>query len=299
MLTVAVSGFVIGVVLGSFVKATADRLIRGQAIGGRSYCERCKHTLKWYDLFPVFSYLLLSGKCRYCKKKIPLSNLLAELLTGILLGFLFYLTFPNGFPVFYSPWQTVTLASDLLFKIFTIAVLLAVLWIDLQSGLIPDRITFPATLAGVFYLLISSALKSWIFYQNLLSNPFGRLLLPPSPYLFNNLERIWISVGWTIGAAILLTLVFALLIVVTSGRGMGWGDVKYVLFLGLALGYPIILGAIFLAFFSGAVVSLGLIIGGKRRFGQTIPFGPFLSLGALIALFWGAQIINWYMTSFK
>lgn len=85
------------------------------------------------------------------------------------------------------------------------------------------------------------------------------------------------------------------LILVTGGKGMGGGDVKLGAFLGLMLGFPNALVALMLAFLSGAIISLVLIVLGRKHFGQVIPFGPFLVLGSLIALFWGNQIIDWYL----
>lgn len=85
------------------------------------------------------------------------------------------------------------------------------------------------------------------------------------------------------------------LIFVTRGKGMGGGDVKLGALMGLVLGFPQSILAVILAFLSGAIISLILIFGGKKHFGQTIPFGPFLVLGSLITLFWGMQIIDWYL----
>lgn len=85
------------------------------------------------------------------------------------------------------------------------------------------------------------------------------------------------------------------LIAVTKGKGMGGGDVKLGVLMGLGLGFPQSILAVILAFLSGAIVSLILISGGKKHFGQTIPFGPFLVLGSLITLFWGNRILDWYL----
>jgi leader peptidase (prepilin peptidase)/N-methyltransferase len=76
---------------------------------------------------------------------------------------------------------------------------------------------------------------------------------------------------------------------------MGWGDVKYVFFLGLALGYPNLLVGLFLAFLLGAITALILVAFKRKEFGQTIPFGPFLSLGAFIALLWGSKLLDFYL----
>lgn len=296
-----VLGFVLGTVLGSLAKALADRSTKKVSFWGRSYCDSCKRKLAWYDLFPVFSYLFLKGKCRYCSKKIPLSTLWVEIGLGAVLAYFFigFIPIPLLSQTSFG-WSAFSLALELLFKVFIVVILTIVLLTDLKTGLIPDRITYPAVVISIIYIVSSFGLKVWVFYQEITSSPFGSYLLPPkSNYFTDVVQRLALgSLGnfvWAVGAA----LIFVLLIVVTKGRGMGWGDVKFVFFLGLVLGFPHILVALFLAFFFGAVLSLGLVALKRKNFGQTIPFGPFLSFGAMLALFWGPQILNWYLSSFK
>lgn len=295
----AVLGFVIGAILGSFTKAAADRIGTSKSLGGRSYCLQCKHKLACCDLLPVVSYLLLRGKCRYCQKSIPQDNFLTEIFLGFVVAWLFTILLSPNLELFLSPtWQTPLLLLELFFKLFLVVILAAVFLIDLKIGLIPDKITYPGAVIAFIYLISSAGLKSWFYYQGLISGPLGKYLTPPySNFVYGYIGRIWIPVGWTILAAILTAAFFALLIIITKGKGMGWGDVKYVLFLGLALGFPNIIVGVFLAFLLGAAWSLALIALGKKHFGQTIPFGPFLSLGALLALFFGQEIIGWYLGS--
>ncbi|MDO8429116.1 MAG: prepilin peptidase [Candidatus Daviesbacteria bacterium] len=250
-------GFIIGIFLGSFVKATADRVIGEISLGGRSYCFSCKKTLAWYDLIPLFSYLTLRGKCRYCQKEIPKSNLVFELTLGLLLGMFFYFT-------------KATSLIELLFGIFIISILSIVFWVDYKTGLIHDRITYPAIIISLAFL-VTIALS------------LGDL----NPLL------------WSFISGLGLASFFLLLIIITRGKGMGGGDVKYVFLLGLFLGFPKVFTGVFLAFLIGAVFSILLIIFGRKKFGQTIPFGPFLSIGAYLALLWGEQILALYLNSFK
>lgn len=293
-------GFVLGAVLGSFIAASASRIIKEESLTGRSYCQHCKKKLRWYDLFPVFSYLALQGKCRYCKGKIPLESLLVELALGFIVAILIGSSLPKGSDTFLIPdWQNIILIVNLVFKIFTVTVLSIIFLVDLKTGLIHNKITYPAAVVAVFYLIFVSAAKSGFFYQEILQNPFGQYLLPPnSGYFTDQLLRIWQPAILALISALAVSLFFTLLIVITKGKGMGWGDVKFVLFLGLALGFPGIAVGIFFAFTLGAIFSLGLIALGKKHFGQTIPFGPFLSLGALICILFGTQILRWYLTLF-
>ncbi|MBI4037380.1 prepilin peptidase [Candidatus Daviesbacteria bacterium] len=162
-----------------------------------------------------------------------------------------------------SPWS-----PELIFRLFIITVAAIVFLIDFQIGIIPDKIVLPAVLITVIYLAFSALSTSWAI--------------------------LW----WALVCAVAAAAAFVLLILITRGRGMGWGDVKYVFLLGLGLGFPNTLVALFLAFLSGAMVALALIAFGKKRFGQTIPFGPFLSLGTIMALFWGQYLISWYLLKF-
>lgn len=302
---IVVIGFILGTVLGSLAKALADRSGENRSFMGRSYCESCQHQLHWYDLFPVFSYLSLKGKCRYCHKSIPFTNFLTELGLGILLATLFKLSlspaFINTLITSGIDWQSGILLADFIFKIFVVTVLVIIFLTDWQTGLIPDRITYPSTIIVAVYFLLSVGLKIWLIYQSLVKDGpfFSKYLLPPySNYLYDIVQRLLLPLFWNAVAGLSIASIFVLLIIVTRGRGMGWGDVKYVFFLGLVLGFPNVALAVFLAFFGGSIASLLLIGLRRKNFGQTIPFGPFLSLGALATLFWGAQILDWYYHNF-
>ena len=80
---------------------------------------------------------------------------------------------------------------------------------------------------------------------------------------------------------------------------MGLGDVKLVFLMGLLLGFPNILGALFLSFFFGAIIGIGLILTKKKTLKSELPFGPFLITSTFIALFWGENLINWYLNLFN
>ncbi|HRN96581.1 MAG TPA: prepilin peptidase [Candidatus Levybacteria bacterium] len=117
---------IIGSILGSFVNVLIDRLPSGKYFSrNRSFCESCKKTLKWYDLFPILSYIFLKGKCRYCKKPIPYRLPIVELLTGI--GFvLIYILTPVD-QLICTPFYLV------LFALFV-----AIFFIDSMHQIIPD-----------------------------------------------------------------------------------------------------------------------------------------------------------------
>ena len=109
----AVLMFIIGAILGSFFLVIGTRLPKGEdAFFSRSKCDYCNHTLKWYNLIPIFSYVWQLGKCSYCHKKIAIENLVVEIATGLLFS-LSYIFFPGGYHLFVA-----LIISSLLIIIF-------------------------------------------------------------------------------------------------------------------------------------------------------------------------------------
>ena len=237
--------FLFGLLIGSFLNCLIYRLEEGRSfLKGRSFCPRCKHELQWQDLIPIFSFLILRGKCRYCSQKISLQYPLVELATGLL--------FVSFFIFHFS------------FFIFIIACFLIIIFVyDLKYYLIPDKIIYPAIAVTFLYQLFR------ISDFKLLVNP----LLSALP----------------------ASLFFLTIVLVSRGKWMGVGDIKLAFFIGLFLGWPNILVALFLAFFIGAIIGVGLIVTGKKTLKSEVPFGPFLVAGTFMAMFWGQNIINWYL----
>lgn len=293
---VVIIGFVLGAILGSFVKVLADRSLTGKVFTGRSYCPNCKHTLAWYDLFPIFSYIFLKGKCRYCGTKIGIEYLLVEVVMGILIGLVFWQSFQFSVDSLQLNFQFSIILLELVLKTFFIIILVVLFITDLKEMFIPDRIVLPAIVIAVISLFVITLYKIGYLYYYLSQSTVGRLLLPPHNEYF---QRYAIVTAQPFIYGILMGLViggfFLSLIIVTRGKGMGGGDVKLGAFMGIMLGFPNALFALILSFLTGAIFSVGLIILGKKHFGQTIPFGPFLVLGSLIMLFWGGPIVDWYL----
>lgn len=286
---VGLIGFLLGSALGSFVLALAERSLTNQSFWGRSYCVDCKKRLQWYDLFPIISYIFLKGRCRYCKKGIKIEYLVVEVVIGMLIGYLFWsFNFAQDKLFIFLP--------DLIFKTFFITVLSVLFITDLKKMLIPDRIVLPAILISIVYLLSITIYKVGYLYYYLSQTPIGQKLLPPHSDYF---QRHVLMAAQPFFGGILMALLIAgffwTLIIITKGKGMGGGDVKLGALIGLTLGFPLSLVALMLAFLLGAVIALILIFLGKKKFGQTIPFGPFLVLGSLVVLFWGNIIIDWYL----
>lgn len=243
--------FLFGPAIGSFLNVLIDRLPRGEnLINSRSKCEGCSRILKWYDLIPVFSYILLFGKCRYCKAKIPARILLVEVLTGVSFIFTYF---------YYFSYLAQTNFLNFILILILLSCFTVIFFCDLQFGIIPDEM--------LVVILISSLLS------NVFSNP---------SIIINNLIVGLLSAGF-----------FLALFLATRGRGMGFGDVKFAFIIGLLLGFPKTVVVLYCAFLTGALVSLILILLGRKKFkGDTISFGPFLVFGVLIAVLLGDKLIR-------
>lgn len=138
--------FAFGLVIGSFLNCLVYRLEQDEKITGRSYCPGCKHPLMWLDLIPVFSFLFLRGRCRYCKKKISAQYPFVELLTAIV------------FVLLYTAYL-VRDAGDfigLLFSFYIASSFIAIFVYDVKHFLIPDIVLLPAIALTVAYELIFS-----------------------------------------------------------------------------------------------------------------------------------------------
>lgn len=272
-----------GLILGSLSLALAERaLIKKSSFWGRSCCPHCKKVLRWYDLFPVFSYIILQGHCRFCRQKISPEYPLVEILMAILIGYLFFLS-----PVF---------TLDLALRTFTILILVTLAITDLKKTLIPDRIVLPAIKIAIIFIIFITIIKVIFLYYTLSQNPIGKFLLPPSSDYFERHALIAAEpLIYGVISALLFAIFFQSLIKITKGKGMGGGDVKLGAFMGLTLGFPGGALALFLGFLIGALFSVGLILIGKKKFKQTIPFGPFLVAGSIVALYWGKEIVEWYL----
>jgi prepilin signal peptidase PulO-like enzyme (type II secretory pathway) len=266
----SISIFALGVIIGSFLNCLIWRAHTGEsAFKGRSYCPKCRHGLCWRDLVPVFSFLYLRGKCRYCKKPISWQYPAVELATGALFVAAAQAFAPELFLGALSIFAPIELLAY-----WTIISALAVIFVaDLRWYIIPDGAVVTGLAAAVF-------LRGAQFFQS--GAAFGGY----AP---------WILVNPLLTATVCGAF-FAALFLGSRGKWMGFGDVKYAFFMGLALGFPDALVGLFLANFFGAIIGLTLIFARKKSMSSEIPFGPFLVAGTLIALFFSGPIISWYLT---
>lgn len=253
-----------GIIIGSFINALVWRLHYNSShkkklsiVNGRSICPNCGHKLAILDLIPLFSWLFLGGKCRYCKKPISIQYPIVELLTGVL--FVCSKLFWNyGFDTY----------GKLLFIIWSvILVILIVLTIyDIRWKLLPNILVSPLIILSTVFIFIL--------------------------YLAGNNILILTSAVW--GIVVVFGL-FYILFATSSGKWIGGGDVKLAVAIGLLVGGPAAsILMIFLASLFGSLYSLPLIIVSGKKVNQKIPFGPFLIISTYICFFFSEQILVWY-----
>lgn len=243
-----VSVFLFGLAIGSFLNVVIFRLEKDKLIlSGRSKCPKCQAVLNWRDLVPLLSFVWQKGRCRYCGAKISRQYPVVEMATGLL--------FLSAVLIRQSAEKNPAYSDSLLafmtiFDLIIISFLIVIFVYDLKHYLIPDKIVYPAIGISFLYFLAAD-------YGSL---P-GRILAGFGTAVF-----------------------FLLLVVVSRGRWMGLGDAKLSFLMGLWLGWPLVLAALLLSFFSGAGAGLVLIILGRKKMKSEIPFGPFLT-GSTILVF--------------
>lgn len=263
---------ILGLLTGSFLSAFTYRLPRKMGfVKGRSFCDSCRKHIKWYDNIPLLSYILLRGKCRFCKKKISIRYPLLEAsCAAIFIAIWFVLNYHDKF--IYSEdfiqgsvvyWQSLLGNFVLPFSIIIISILISVFIIDLEEKIIPDSLVFFGSLIVGIALLLSQ------------SNLYVQIL-----------------------SGFVSSLFFLLIHFATKGKGMGLGDVKLAFLGGLLLGPIQSMVFIFFAFLTGAIIGLILIFEGKSKFGKQIAFGPFMVVGMLAAYLFGPMLVFGYISLF-
>ena len=251
--------FLYGIVIGSFLNVCIFRIPdQDSIVTGRSHCMNCNSQLKWYELVPVFSYIFLLGKCRSCKSRISIQYPMIEALNGIFYVLVF---------CFFGWSGTYTILMNVIYC-FVISALIVLSVIDFRTNMIPVGI-------NIFIMIMGIAAALLDYFQS------GR----STDVMLNH------GIGFVAVSVFLLLIFYS-----TKGRGVGGGDIKLMAGAGLLLGWELIL----LAFFIGCVLA-GFIHPIRMRvnhLSRVLAFGPYLSVGIVIALFFGKQMIDWYLGFF-
>lgn len=260
--------FIFGSVIGSFLNVCIFRMpSEGYSlISPPSHCPLCKKPVLWYDNIPVLSFLFLKGRCRFCRERISLQYPLVELLAAF---------------TFLMMYNRYNLSFDFfIYTVFACGLIVAT-FIDIRWRIIPDEISLGLTALGLIFALIKSLSVLKKFPQiAFIDSLFGAILGGALIY----------------GSGLIGNLIFFKLMKKESIEGetesIGGGDVKLMMMMGSFLGWKLVVLTFFLAPFFGAAVGVYILIF-KRS--HLIPYGPFLSLAALISLFFGGEIIRFIL----
>ena len=268
LLVVAVGLF--GILIGSFLNVVIYRVpARVSIVSPASACAHCGHAIRGFDNIPLLSWLVLKGKCRDCSVRISARYPLVELGTGLFFALIASWVLFDGVQLTAVPIASTILATVAYLYFAAICVSLSL--IDLDTKRLPNAIVLPSYLVGA--VLLAAASISSGNYSALLTAAIGAVVL--------------------FAAYLLMALIYP--------GGMGFGDVKLAGVIGLYLGWlgwdVLAVGAL-AAFVFGGLYSIGLLIARKANSKTGVPFGPWMIIGAWVAIFIGPQIATGYLSMY-
>lgn len=278
--------FLFGLAVGSFLDVIATRyrpdtfLLSKKVIGGRSRCTKCGKTLEWFELIPILSFVLQAGRCRSCKTRLSTEYPFVELISGLIFLFVpHFLSLAPGLSI-----VELVLSSALWILVMLTLFLIAL--IDLRTQIIPDEANLFLGILGIALALVVSSRFGLVEGSSI-----GHYAA-----LAGLRGNIWLNRA---AAALIAGFFFFVLIYITKGRGMGGGDLKLAASLGLVFGWPDIGLVVGLAFVLGSVAGIFEIVLKGKTLKHLVPFGPFLSLSALLVFFCGERILDFYFALFR
>ena len=222
-----------------------------------SHCPSCKTAIKPWQNIPILSYVLLKGQCKHCHIAISLRYPLVELLTGLVFAI--------------CAWKFGTTWTALATMVFS-AYLIAMIFIDADTQLLPDQLTLPLMWGGIVFHLAAYLLHADWGITTLVDSLLGAIV----GYL-----SLW--------------SIFQLFKLVTGKEGMGYGDFKLLAALGAWLG----IGVLPIIIIMSALVGLIFAIIMKVAKNQPMPFGPYLAISGWLVLIFNqpiAQFIQWWLS---
>lgn len=209
-----------------------------------SRCPSCENAIAWYDNIPLLSWLLLGGKCRHCKSVISFRYPLLEFFMGISWA---------GLAWHFGP------SAILLQALLLVSLLWVLTLIDLETGLLPNVLTFPGIVIGLIF-------SYWLgYFQDAV-------------------------IGAVIGY-VAFWLIARLFLLITGREGMGYGDFKLLAMLGAFMGWQALPFIVFVSSLVGAVVGSVLLLVARKDMRAEIPFGPYLAAAGMLWFLWGADIL--------
>jgi len=254
--------FAMGACVASFLNVVIWRVPRGESIvSPPSHCPKCNAAIKWYQNIPILAWLMLRGKCANCKAPISPRYILIEILGGCL--------FIAAFWKFGLTWYTLAMWVWL-------ALMIVGSMIDFDHKLLPDFVTVGGMILGVAVAAIDALL--------------GKSFVP----------LMWSGAGLVFGFG-LLWLIRFFGSKAFKREAMGLGDVFLMGAVGAIFGPIAVLMTLILSSVFGSVVGVSMVALSKTKFARfvEIPYGPYICLGCLVWMFFGSELLDWYLNIFK
>ncbi|OGS07902.1 MAG: hypothetical protein A2270_02505 [Elusimicrobia bacterium RIFOXYA12_FULL_51_18] len=250
--------FVFGLLIGSFLNVCISRLPESLSIiRPRSRCPKCLTPISFYDNVPLVSFILLRGRCRHCAAPIPWRYPVVELVTALVTALLFFKW------VMTPLWLSAALAAAY--------ILIVVAFIDFETMMIADVFSFVLVGLGV--------VACWF-------NPYFT-----GPFL----NRLFSCFMGAISGTFIIWLMAWLGTRIYKKEAVGEGDIFLMAGIGALTGWEGVVSALIMASFFGSVYGVSLMLAKKARRFDHIPFGPFLTLGAVINLYHLIRITDFFM----
>ncbi|MBF0532339.1 MAG: prepilin peptidase [Candidatus Omnitrophica bacterium] len=327
--------FILGAAIGSFLNVCIVRLPREKSVvAPRSHCVQCEKFIPWFDNIPFVSYLLLGGKCRYCRAPISFRYFFVEFLTAAAFVFIF---------------RCFGVSPLLLPYLFMISCFIVATFVDFSHRIIPDEVSVGGMILGLLFSAVTPDMHMeasqlsggrvfmWILGAAVVVIEFGverffrseenagdapaswqeslsfflliALMFALEAGLYYAATKVFTTGDWivpyltSVDAALIGALVGGAIIylmgligyILFRKEAMGGGDVKLLAMVGAFLGWKLAVLTFFIAPLFGAVFGL---IEKMRTKDTAIPYGPFLVLGALISLFYGELLIAWILSGY-
>jgi leader peptidase (prepilin peptidase)/N-methyltransferase len=266
----ALLALLFGLLIGSFLNVCIYRWPRDlSVVRPRSHCPSCGKMIAWYDNIPVLSFLLLHGRCRHCKARIPVRYPIVELMTGALFFYFVYTLGPSA-----TALKMCVLAALLVGLIFS----------DLEERILPDEFTLGGVALGFIFALFVAV-----------PSDFGSLLVFLA--LHKDLTGVakWVTEAacGSLLPAFLLWVAGELYFRIRHREGLGLGDVKLIAMVGSFMGLPGALWTLILGGVSGSILGALYIKATGKEFGTyELPFGTFLGVAALVLAVWHVEILG-------
>ena len=265
---IIVNAVILGLLVGSFLNVVALRFNTGKSLGGRSGCYSCGHQLSWYELVPLFSWLIQKGRCRSCGSHISSLYITGELTVGIFFGLIAARGIIAGFD-----WFSVSYGISTLFLFVIFSILAVILMYDVRHKIIPDSLSLAFGLMsflGMFFFGFDTGVFNYIGFH---------------------IPDMWHMLG-----GVLVPLPFVVLWLVSKGRWLGLGDPKLMVGMGFLFGTTQGFTSVFVSFWIGALFALSIFLvnfflkkqllrtGKKSIMKEELPFAPFLIIATLITV---------------